>query len=118
MIEAIVEVWCSSSRREDYSVNIIPLFAGEMFQVEDDIKSYIDWTGDFYSDAFGDDFQEVKGLWKVVFALGVSYTDRYDHEGIPDGDIQYSYSELFKGQCSSWQEVKYVWLSLKEKQNN
>lgn len=115
MCEAIVEVWCSPSRREDYSVKIIPLCAGGIFQIEDDIKSYIDWTGDFFTDIFGTGFQEVTGLWKVVFALGISYSDNYDWEGTPDGDVDYSCSILFKGQCESWTEMKYTWLELNNK---
>lgn len=114
-MEAIIEVWCSPCRREDYSVKIIPLCAGGIFQIEDDIKSYIDWTGDFFTDVFGDDFQEVTGLWKVVFALGVSYSGSYDWEGTPDGDVEFSCSVLFKGQCESWTEMKYTWLDLTNK---
>jgi len=112
MIEAIVEVWCSPLRQEDYSVKIISLCAGDLHNVEDDIKDYISWTGDFFHHAFGDKYYEIKGLWKVVFALGVGYTDTYDWEGTPDGDVEFSYSELFKGQCESWTEMKYTWLEL------
>lgn len=114
MIEAIVEVWCSPLRQEDYSIKIIPLFAGGMFNVDDDIKSYIDWTGDFFSDAFGDDFQEVRGLWKVVFKVGVEYL-HYDTPWGPEGDTEFYYEELFKGQCQEWTEMKYTWLELNGK---
>jgi hypothetical protein len=112
MIEAIVEVWCSPLRREDYSVKIIPLFAGEMFNVEDDIRDYIKW--DFYLNTFGVDYAEVKGLWKVVFKISVSYSTYYTYAG-PDDDVDIGQEVLFKGQCQEWAEMKYTWLELNGK---
>ncbi|WP_391557174.1 hypothetical protein [Robertmurraya sp.] len=115
MIESIVEVWCSPLRQEDYSIKIIPLCAGDLFNVEDDIREYVSWTGNFFYNSFGDSHSEVKGLWKVVFKIGVGYVDYYDWEGCPDTDIDFFYTELFKGQCESWTEVKYTWLELSGK---
>lgn len=115
MIEAIVEVWCSPLRQEDYSIKIIPLCAGDLFNVEGDIKDdYISWTGDFFTDAFGKDYEDVKGLWKVVFKIGVRYTQYFTWDG-PDGGTDFTYTELFKGQCDSWTEMKYTWLELNGK---
>lgn len=114
MIEAIVEVWCSPLRQEDYSVKIIPLCAGSLFNVEDEIKEYISWTGNFFHDAFGDDYAEVKGLWKVVFKISVEYSTYYTYSG-PDDDVEINYEELFKGQCQEWSEMKYIWLDLNGK---
>lgn len=80
MIEAIVEVWCSPLRQEDYSVKIIPLCAGDLFNVEDEIKEYISWTGNFFHDAFGDDYDEVKGgdniLLGVILMMGLRINKR------------------------------------------
>lgn len=112
MIEAIVEVWCSPMRMEDYSIKIIPLCAGELY-AEEDIKEYIGW--DFHADAFGDGYESVKGLWKVVCRVGIEYRNYYDWEGCPDTDVQFTYTELFKGQCQDWVEMKYTWLELRGK---
>ena len=114
MIEAIVEVWCSPLRQEDYSIKIIPLFAGEMFNVEDEIKEYISWPGNFFYDAFGEEYEQIKGLWKVVFKVAIEYETYYTHDG-PDTDVQIIYEELFKGKCCDWTEMKYTWLELKGK---
>ncbi|MNN58650.1 hypothetical protein D3C81_1737070 [compost metagenome] len=116
MIEAIVEVWCSPLRKEDYSVKIIPLCAGDLFNVEDEIKEYISWTGDFFQDAFGEDYIQVNGLWKVVFKIYITYHELYDHySGANEVDVEFGYEELFKGQCESWTEMKYTWLELNGK---
>ena len=115
MIEAIVEVWCSPLRQEDYSIKIIPLCAGDLYNVEDDIREYLAWTGDFFLDAFGEDYENVKGLWKVVFKIGIDYQIKYDWEGIPDDEIYFHYEELFKGKCQEWAEMKYTWLELSGK---
>jgi hypothetical protein len=112
MIEAIVEVWCSPLRQEDYSVKIIPLCAGDLFNVEDDIRDYINW--DFYLNTFGVDYLEVKGLWKVVFKISVSYSTYYTYDG-PDDDVDIGQEVLFKGQCQEWSEMKYIWLELNGK---
>lgn len=109
MIEAIVEVWCSPLRQEDYSIKIIPLCAGDLFNVEDDIRDYIKW--DFYLNTFGVDYIEVKGLWKVVFKISVEYSTVYTYDG-PDDDVDIGQEVLFKGQCQEWTEMKYTWLEL------
>ena len=111
MIEAIIEVWCSPSRQEIYSTKMIPLCAGEIFNVKDDIDDYISWHSDFFYDAFGEDYENQKGLWKVVFKLNISYSNYYTYDG-PDYDVNLNYEEFFKGKCTSWVEMKYVWLEL------
>ena len=111
----IVEVWCSPLRQEIYHQTIIPVFAGEPLGVEDDLKQeYLSGWGNFFFDAFGEDHFDIKGLWKVVFSVDVSYENYYDFDG-PDCDVQFEYKEIFKGQCSSWNEVCFVWSGIKEK---
>lgn len=112
MIEAIVEVWCSPLRQEDYSVKIIPLCAGDLFNVEDEIRDYINW--DLYLNTFGVDYLEVKGLWKVVFKISVGYHTVCTCDG-PDDDVDIWQEVLFKGQCQEWTEMKYIWLELNGK---
>lgn len=114
MIEAIVEVWCSPLRQKDYSIKIIPLCAGDLFNVEDDIRDYINW--DFYLNTFGVDYLDVKGLWKVVFKIDISYHELYDHySGANEVDVDIGQEVLFKGQCQEWAEMKYIWLELNGK---
>jgi len=112
VIEAIIEVWCSPLLQEDYSVKIIPLCAGDLFNVEDDIRDYLNW--DFYLNTFGVDYEEVKGLWKVVFKISVEYSTYYTYDG-PDDDVDIGQEVLFKGQCQEWSEMKYIWLELNGK---
>lgn len=110
----IVEVWCSPFRQEIYHQTIIPVFAGEPLGVEDDLQEYLSGWSNFFFDAFGEDHFDTKGLWKVVFNVNVTYVDYYTHDG-PDCDVGFEYKEIFKSQCQSWSEVKYIWLGLKEK---
>lgn len=113
MIEAIIEVWCSPMRQENYSVKIIPLCAGYADHMEEDIKEYLGW--DFYLNTFGVDYSEVRGLWKVVSRVSVSWIYTNDWEGVPDCDVDIGQEDLFKGKCYDWSEMKHVWLDLNGK---
>lgn len=113
MIEAIIEVWCSPLRTENYSMNVMHLFAGFGQHEDMEIKEYID--GDFFCDAFGDKYYEIGGLWKVVCKISIEYIHTYDWEECPDTDIAVSYEEIFKSKCYDWTEMKYTWLELNGK---
>ncbi len=112
MIEAIIEVWCSPLRSEDYSLKIIPLCAGDAVHMENEIKEFVGW--DLYLNAFGVDYAEVKGLWKIVAKVSIAWLEVNTWDGI-DYDVDIGYEEIFKGQCHDWTEVKYAWLELSGK---
>lgn len=113
MIEAIVEVWCSPMRSEQYSIKIIPLCAGSAEHMEIEIKEYIGW--DFYLNAFGVDYAEVQGLWKVVAKISIDWVEANSWEGYPDYGVDVGYEEIFKSKCYDWTEMKYTWLELNGK---
>lgn len=112
-IPFIVEVWCSPSRQEFYHINIVPVFAGEPLGTDDDLKQYFLYFGDFFYDAFGEDYLDAKGLWKVVCNVNLHYETHYTYDG-PDDCVEFEYEEIFRGQCSSWEEVRFVWSGLKK----
>lgn len=116
MIELICEVWCSPSRQEIYSKKMITTNTTEDHYIDDELSEYLSWTGDFWYDAFGDDYLEIGGLYKVVSKFSVEFINEYDYEGFPETRTNVFNDIIFKSKCSCFGELKYHWLSFKSEE--
>lgn len=115
-MKVLCEFWCSPFRREIYSENFILLEGTDESYVLDEIKEfYTGAFGDFWFDVFGENTDEIKGLFRVVIEVDVNWEHNYDWEGIPDTETKFNLRLIFKGQCACFSEVKWKWLELSGK---
>ena len=110
-MEVICEFWCSPLRKEIYSDSYIALDTEDLY-LSDEIKnSYIDCYGDFWEDVFGEGYEGLGGLYKVVCNIEVEWKHYNFYEGI-ETEVLFSTEVLFKSKCSCLSELKWKWLEL------
>lgn len=111
-MKAICEFWCSPLRQETYSEKFIVPSTFEHDVVSEIRENYADSFGDFWYDVFGENYNTVGGLWKVVCIVEVNYNHFYDWEGCPDCETIFEVEVMFKDKCQSLTELKWQWLEL------
>lgn len=111
-MKTICEFWCSPLRQEVYSEKYIVPSTFEYDVVSEIKENYIGSFGDFWYDVFGEDYDSVGGLWKVVCTVEVNHRHFYDWEGYPDCKTNFKVEVVFKEKCQSLAELKWQWLEL------
>ena len=115
-MKIICEFWCSPMRQEVYSEKYISMGTIDWVDIDEIKENYI--YGDLWYDAFGENYHDTRGLWKVVIQLDTDFKHFYDWEGIPDCYVEYNPEVLFKSRCESFGEVRCIWEALREENNS
>lgn len=115
-MKIICEFWCSPLRQEIYSEKYVSLDIIDWVDIDEIKENYT--SGDIWYDVFGEDYYDVKGLWKVVVELDTHFETFYDWEGIPDCEVHYNPKVVYKSQCGNWNELRCIWESLTEQNNS
>ena len=110
-MRVLCEFWCSPLRKEVYSDTYISLCTEHHYVLDEINENYVNDYGDFWEDVFGEGYEGLGGLYKVVCNIEVEWKQYNFYEGI-ETEVLFSTEVLFKSKCSCLSELKWKWLEL------